>query len=271
MAGITQKELIKGTKLTVWQERHNMLLGYENGIRKDLATIQESFVWIGIKLCDIEDQRLYDTVCNSYGEYCKNIFEYALQELDCGRSTVYNLMAVARTFAKPSCGLLSEYKDYSYSQLVELLSFTEEERKYADPHLSVRDLRWLKRGELVCWNDDGQLRYCKLPDRQKQIETPEITVTPLKELAEEEPENRPDVWTEMDQDKFDKEFDDCMRSLDSIIDGSAAKKVVEQLKQEENVKEEYEGLVFNDQAEFSKWYQKNYEHVYPIKVIYKKQ
>lgn len=245
-----------GDSITAWQERHNVLLGHENHIRKELSTIQESFIYIGIHLCDIENQALYDTVyCQVSGNYCKNIFEYALQELDIGRSTVYNLMAVARTFAKPCGGLLPKYRDYSYSQLVELLTFEEEERKYADPHLSVRELRSLKRGDSVRWVDEeGFCHDCRLPkllecqeDRpdvwtesntSPQIETPRAIVTS---------EDRPDVWTELN--------DSPQIENPPAIAAEAPS--------------DFEEIIFLDEIEFTRWYYEHYnnETIYPLKVI----
>lgn len=245
-----------GENITPWQDRHNLLLSYENSIRKDIAKIQESFVYIGLHLCDISDLGLYDTVYyQGAGRYCKDVLEYAYQELDIARTTTYNLMAVAREFADKARGVLPEYKDYTFSQLVELLSFDSEQRKYADPHLSVKQLRLLKKGEKVFWINDGHIIDVSLPKKIK--------------------ESCPDVGTK-DQDKFDKEFDNLMSSLDSLIDGTAAKKIKEDLKQEKNQNEQEEyvqdQLVFYDMMDLSRWFYANYSKssMYPIVVTFTK-
>lgn len=174
---------ICGNELTEWQERHNCLYYYENKIRKELSTIQESAIYIGYALMDICDQRLYETVVSqSTGDCCKNIFQYAFQELDLSKTTTYNLMAVAEHFSNGFQGLKSEYKNYSFSQLVELLPMSAQERKYADPRMSIKDLRALKKGERVSVvGSDGMLVYFQIP-KDLIVEKASKQVVPTSEL-----------------------------------------------------------------------------------------
>lgn len=255
MAGVMLREIRDyGDSITPWQDRHNMLLSHENSIRRDISKIQESFVWIGIHLAEIDDFGLYDTVvCQSAGDrYCRNIFEYAFQELDLGRSTVYNLLAISRSFVNPSCGLLPEYKDYSYSQLVELLSFKGVELQFADPHLSVRDLRRLKKGEKVYWTDErGTLHDCCLPK------------------LEDIPEEKIQTSGQITSDVFDKEFDDLMSSLDDLISGSKSNC---QNEQKSEFLDQVVELCFSSEIEFNRWYYDNYDkEIYPLKISYVKK
>ncbi len=205
MAGVMQLSLIKSQSLTPWQERHNELLAVENDIRKDLAKMQECCVFIGYHLLDIERQRLYDVVMQeSRCDYCKNIYEYALQELDLSKTTTFNLMAVAKAFSNDCRGLKEEYKGYSFSQLVELLSFPKEFLPYAHPSMSVKDLRLLKKGKQVSYTgDDGIWKACSISvevfQAVKKNESSVLTVAaetvePVQALPESE--NHSDVGTE---------------------------------------------------------------------------
>ena len=160
-----------GKTITPWQERHNMLCNVENDIRKDLAKMQECCVYIGYRLLEIEERHLYNTVCHRVrGDYCKNIYQYALQELDLAKTTTFNLMAVAKAFSDDCRGLKEEYRGYSFSQLVELLSFPKEFLPYANPSMSVKELRCLKKGESVRYRDEnGFGKSCVVPQEVQQV------------------------------------------------------------------------------------------------------
>lgn len=166
MSGVMLKKIHDyGANITSWQERHNLLLSHENSIRAELGKIQESFVYMGYHFLDISEMKLYETVYyQPRSAYCKDVFQYAEQELDLAKTTVYNLMSVAMTFSDQKRGLKEQYRDYSFSQLVELLGFTNEQREYADPHMSVRDLRSLKKGNSVLVLDEsGRCRNVQIP------------------------------------------------------------------------------------------------------------
>ena len=191
MAGVMAVEIVDyGKDITHWQERCNLLRSYENKIRKELSRIQESAVYIGYTLWDIADQGLYSTVCyQAIGDYCKNIFQYAYQELDMSKTTAFNCMAVAKEFSEARTGLKEKYRDYSFSQLVELLPMSEEAREYVDPRMTVKEIRALKRGENVTvWDEKGYGRSVMLPNEliTSAIPTSEQKTGLIKSCVEEQ-------------------------------------------------------------------------------------
>lgn len=250
MAGVMLRKVKDyGENITPFQERHNDLLYHENHIRKELATIQESFLYIEYHLADIEYKKLYEVVYyQSSGNYCKNVFEYAFQELDIARTTVYNLMAVAREFSENCTGLKPEYKEYSFSQLVELLSFTEEQRKYANPHLTIKELRTLKKGDSVSWtNENGVLNDCQIPA----------------ELL-----NRPDVGTETATLVTSDTKADICPDVGTALLLVASDSVAEQ-SQVLQTKTKTVSCSFTDYSEFIEWLKKNVKKIrYPVMVSY---
>lgn len=151
MPGVMSLREFTGT-LTKYQDRHNSLIHHENAIRRDMARVQECFVYIGYRLLDINDSKLYDCIYyQGSGDYCKNIYQYAAQELDICKSTTYQLMTVAQVFSERGLrtGLKPRYKDYSFSQLVELSSVPVEFHEYCDPHMSIKTIREWKQGKKV--------------------------------------------------------------------------------------------------------------------------
>lgn len=119
-------------------EKSNYLSSYKKTVQNCVNSIANSFVEIGKVLYLINKYELYSVANTS------SIFEYASITFGIKKSTVYNLMAVYNRFG--STGVLEEsYKNFSYSQLSEMVSLPKEiidEIKETD---SVREIKAKKK------------------------------------------------------------------------------------------------------------------------------
>lgn len=110
-----------------WTTRKCMLVHCENGIKQSLVNVNQSFLHIGMYLHDIQERGLYNltnvVMPDGFIRACNSVIEYAVQTFDMSPSTVSNLIRVYETFADDGGVLFDKWKDYTFSQLCELLRF----------------------------------------------------------------------------------------------------------------------------------------------------
>lgn len=128
---------------------------------KEMTFYEAAFATIKSDLCDIANAylciafRVYEIDCRIRrdGKKCKykNIVEACELELGFKKSTTYNMLKIVNTFGvdpktgKPSYNQLCSYSQYSYSQLVEMLSLGFEQRAAVTPETPVAAIRMLKK------------------------------------------------------------------------------------------------------------------------------
>lgn len=273
MAGLVLHEIPKYEVSDAWRDKHCALLHYENDIKKDLSRMQECCVHIGYYLQEIDRKGLYSTIFyQGIGDYCKNVYQYALQELDLPKTTVYNLMAVAARFGDANFGLSERFKDYSFSQLCELLTFTSEMIPYASPEMTVRKLRALKKGEVVYYWIGGightsQIPTELLPSASDLIEVQAETVTVSTQV-----EDCSDVGNSSTQVEKVQSAE-VLAGRMQIDVPEVAETVSEEVDEWEEMEksEKFVTRVFDDMDMLSRWFYANCQRsgVYPITVKYK--
>lgn len=116
----------------------------EESIRSSVKSINGKFVFIGEILATIDRERLYGTVHSGISDnYCNDVYRYAFVRFGLKKTTTFNLVSIARIFAVNG-ELLPKWKDYSYSQLCEMISMSDEDRKKVNPTMTVKQIRELK-------------------------------------------------------------------------------------------------------------------------------
>lgn len=117
-------------------------------IYKDLNDIRRSYITLGFHLNEFEQ-------CGFYQEFgYDTMAEMCEANFGLDKSAYSRCINVWREFCLkqnscPTMFLEEKYKDYSYSQLVELLPMDEKHRKLVKPDMSVREIRELKRKCLI--------------------------------------------------------------------------------------------------------------------------
>lgn len=131
---------------------HSLLQSYEDDIRDFFNDIKFNFIEIGQRLSIIESVGAYRTaVCypecwgGTCSRACNNIYEYAEVKFGYGRTTTKNFLALYKEFCSPSGSLLPEYKDFNYSQLVEMIPLASDQREQITPKATIKDIRKVKK------------------------------------------------------------------------------------------------------------------------------
>lgn len=125
-------------------EQQARLEQLEESIRNSVKHINGKFVFIGHLLMTIDEEKLYrNTYSGVADKYCEDIYRYAFVRFGVKKSTTANLIAVAKTFAHFG-ELDKKYKEFSYSQLVEMLPMTETDRAKVKPEMTIKQIRELK-------------------------------------------------------------------------------------------------------------------------------
>jgi len=158
-------------KPTGCQQQFVDLLWHEKAIKEMLSEIQVRFLQVAYRLEDIERSGVYKVCHDNLGNYCKNIYQYALIAFGFSKSTVCNLLGITKKFTE-HMNLKEEYRGYGLSQLVELLSVPQRLHKYFSPKMTIKEIKDLKAGRQVWGNSgvwcDRESGYIEIPDNELQ-------------------------------------------------------------------------------------------------------
>lgn len=136
--------------------------GYTQKINKALIDVCNSFIAIGCYLWEVKEYNHYKA--RGY----KDVVEYAEKELGFKKSATYNFINVCMKFSYrnekglPSWNLDSRYKDYSFSQLTEILSLSPTQEKLINSDMTVKEIREVKK--------KINQKKCEAPEEKKVIE-----------------------------------------------------------------------------------------------------
>ncbi|MDR1698014.1 MAG: hypothetical protein LBR37_03850 [Erysipelotrichaceae bacterium] len=125
-------------------KNYQKLVDLSSSIDASMGEIEKQFLRIGSRLSKIRDEKLYLTA--NY----ETIEDFAKERFNLSLTTIKNLIRVYITFSNQddsmySLELKKEYKDYSFSQLTELLSIPEDDRKNLPATFTIRKIREIKK------------------------------------------------------------------------------------------------------------------------------
>ena len=147
-AGLVLSDLRK--PFDEYTKRSFQLDALENDIKCNLKKVGDAFILIGFILHEINDKELWNTVHYSGGNYCRNIAQYAFVEFEFSSTMTHNLMTVAELFGNAErTGLKTEFQDFSFSQLIEMVSMPPVVWPQLAPYVTIKQMRALKKGEKV--------------------------------------------------------------------------------------------------------------------------
>ena len=119
-------------------------MGYRASIEviyEELQRAKDSFIKIGCYLKHIKDNEMY--LEDGYS----NIYEFAEDKFHISRSLTIRFMNLCLEFSvnHNSPIIDDKYKNYAYSQLVEILPLKQEQREMITSDMTVRQIREIKR------------------------------------------------------------------------------------------------------------------------------
>jgi len=112
---------------------------FHNQISHGIKDIFQTYLDIGSTLIRIQEENLL-----SITEY-SSILEYASDQFDLSNTTTSNIMNISKRFADENHRLKPEYRDFQFSKLVEMISIPEKELKLIEPHMTVKEIRLIKK------------------------------------------------------------------------------------------------------------------------------
>lgn len=117
-------------------------------IKGYLTEIANTYLLVAYRLYEINRYRTYKP------KY-KNIVEACQSELGFKKSTTYNMISIVEKFGKPDSSGFITYSSlfglekFSYSQLCEMLSLSDNQRLKVTPEMTVKEIREFKKEEKV--------------------------------------------------------------------------------------------------------------------------
>lgn len=103
--------------------------------------VVQNFMELGKLLKDIKDKELYKLA--NYEDF----YEFAKQEFSYGTTSVKNLISVYEKFSNKNDNYLeisNKYKNFNYTQLVELVPIDENQLTDFSPEMSIKEIRYKK-------------------------------------------------------------------------------------------------------------------------------
>lgn len=122
-------------------------------IKESSKNIVNNYLKLGKALQEIKNEKLYDLL--GY----QSIYEFTEKELNFSQTVTKNLIAVYEKFSDQksnSVELKSEYKNFNYTQLVELVPVDENELSNFNPEMTTKEIRY-KKIESKIKNELGKL------------------------------------------------------------------------------------------------------------------
>ncbi|MGN1044252.1 MAG: hypothetical protein ACI4PR_05655 [Acutalibacteraceae bacterium] len=128
-------------------ENYSDFLSSVKYVHSDLNDLQHSYIRLGFHLHEIKKYNYYQ----HFGYW--NFYHFCADNFGLDRSTVSRLLDVSCTFCmrhqdKPHLQTMfidEKYKDYSYSQLCEMIPLSSDQRKQIKPNMTVKQIRELKK------------------------------------------------------------------------------------------------------------------------------
>ena len=159
---------MEGTKVVTSSQDDKMLASYVEKIRNEVGKAADS--WFNIAY--------YVYVLDYFGYYrnhFSNIVECCQANFGFKKSTTYNFINIVEKFSTPTgtYGNRQEYikmtdfmervKNWSYSQLVAMLSLSDKQREQVTPDMSARDIKKLKTDSKRLENSVAELPEIVVP------------------------------------------------------------------------------------------------------------
>lgn len=132
---------------------------YIEVIHEELQRAKDSFIKIGCYLKHIKDNEMY--LEDGYS----NIYEFAEDKFHISRSLTIRFMNLCLEFSvnHNSPVIDDKYKNYAYSQLVEILPLKQEQREMITSDMTVRQIREIKKGNK---KDNAEKKPGNIPEGQ---------------------------------------------------------------------------------------------------------
>lgn len=104
-----------------------------------ISEIFDNYLNIAENLIEIQDRNLL-----SITDYT-SILDYASDQFELSSTTTSNIINIYKRFTDENGRIKTEYKDYQFSKLVEMISLPEEQLQLIEPNMTVKEIRLVKK------------------------------------------------------------------------------------------------------------------------------
>lgn len=115
------------------------LLNCHHRISYRISDIFNNYLQIASELIEIQDGNLL-----SITEYT-SILDYAADQFELSSTTTSNIINIYKRFTDENGRIKTEYKNYQFSKLVEMISLPEEQLQLIEPNMTVKEIRLVKK------------------------------------------------------------------------------------------------------------------------------
>ena len=139
--------VVLGNEKNIPEKYSDLSLASVKYVYSDLNDLQHSYIRLGFHLREL-------CSCNYHWQFGYwDFYNFCAANFGLDRSTVSRLMEVSKEFSKkndnmhhsPTMFIDDRYKDYSYSQLCEMLPLSSDQRKQIKPNMTVKQIREFKK------------------------------------------------------------------------------------------------------------------------------
>lgn len=138
---IYKDRIVCGNGVAVEKVPEMAVIGFSR-LYESVETLKQNYLQIGKELYEFSAKRYYEAFgYSSLSDFCQS-------NLHMDKGAVSRCIDVWKMVAKPGadgCAIQDKYSEYSYSQLVELVTLKESEREEFSPHMTVKEIRERKR------------------------------------------------------------------------------------------------------------------------------
>lgn len=171
-------------------KRRASALTAEFMIQRSLKRIGDSYMQIGKSFKEIRDESLYFGSFRNLANYehvdswYSTFEDYIEDKYNLKRSSAYALIGVYEQFGTKDGSVSAAYAAYNFSQLVEMLSLTEEQREQVKPTMTVKEIRALKKALSPAKGDSGIIDAVAVEPERENVETETVTAEDVPEPSE---------------------------------------------------------------------------------------
>ena len=174
MVNKVKNETVDAVEIVESEDLKNTLINLDKyrdcikAIDNAISSVADNFVRIGRELFLVKRDKLY--VIDGY----KDVYEFAKVKFGFGVTSTKNFINVYTRFANDDgsyyINVKEEYRNYSLSQLIELLPVSEEDIKKYKPSQTVEQIREIKKmSQLSDQNDKYIKEFNKMSERVKSL------------------------------------------------------------------------------------------------------
>lgn len=122
----------------------DLIIARIQSLNLDLMDLKTKYILIGSHLIDLIPY-CKDIWSWKKARYCKNIYELAEHCFNLPKTTTVNIIAITKKFGHMMSTLKTEYEEYSFTQLSEMVSLSDEQLKLVNPEMTVQEIRAMKK------------------------------------------------------------------------------------------------------------------------------